>query len=45
MAKRGRKRIYASPADRHRAYRERLGMNVKKPIALADGGIRKTEKV
>jgi hypothetical protein len=41
----GRKKIYATPEDRHRAYRARLGMVVRKPVVLANGVIRKVEKV
>lgn len=40
----GRKRIYATPDDRHRAYRARLGMAVRKPIVLVNGEVRKPEK-
>ena len=41
---RGRKKIYATPEDRHRAYRARLGMAVRKPVVLANGVVRKVEK-
>jgi len=30
-----RQRIYATAADRHRAFRERRGVKVKKPVVLA----------
>jgi len=44
MAK-GRKRVYATPEDRHRAYRARLGVRVRKPILLANGVIRVVRRV
>lgn len=42
--KRGRARVYATAADRHRAYRLRLGIRVSKPVALAASEVAKTDK-
>lgn len=40
----GRVRVYASAQDRHRAFRLRRGVKVKKPVVLADRSVRKTDK-
>jgi len=37
--KRGRIRVYASAADRHRAYRLRLGIKVRKAVNLAESTV------
>jgi hypothetical protein len=42
--KRGRVRVYASAEDRHRAYRLRLGIKVVKPVTMADGSVKETDK-